>query len=236
MEAIILAGGLGSRLKSVVNDRPKVMALISGKPFLNYIIEYLIENGVTSFVFSLGYLSDHITDFISELQLDISVKYSIETVQLGTGGAIKQALDFITTDNVIVVNADTYFNVDLKNMMKQHLWYNADCTVSLKKLKNFNRYGTVEINDEGKVISFIEKKQTEEGLISGGYLILNKKKFLECTNTFPKIFSIETDFLQKMLKINVYSYLCNGFFIDIGIPEDYVFAQSNLTTIIKNKL
>lgn len=228
MEAIILAGGIGSRLRSVVNDRPKVLALVSGQPFLKYIIDFLIDNGINRMIFSLGYLSSHITDFIVELKLDISYEFSIETNQLGTGGAIKQAMNYVKGDNVIIINADTYFNVNLTSMMKQHFTNNADCTIAIKLLKNFDRYGTVLVNNDNKITSFIEKKNSEEGFINGGYFILNKKKFEDKTKNFPSIFSIEIDFLQKNSEISIYGYLSNGFFIDIGIPEDYLFAENNL--------
>jgi D-glycero-alpha-D-manno-heptose 1-phosphate guanylyltransferase len=236
MEAIILAGGVGSRLRSVVNDRPKVLALISEQPFLKYIIDFLIGSGVTKLVFSLGYLSSQITDFVSELQLDMNYEFSIENKQLGTGGAIKKAINFVNDENVIIVNADTYFNVNLRNMMKQHIFNNADCTISLKYLINFNRYGTVIINDDNKITSFIEKKQTENGFISAGYLIINKKKFQEQTHNFPEIFSLETDYLQKISNTNIYGYISDGFFIDIGIPEDYLFAQNYFKKIIQNNI
>ena len=236
MEAIILAGGVGSRLRSVVNDRPKVLALISEQPFLKYIIDFLISSGVTKLIFSLGYLSSQITDFVSELQLDINYEFTIENKQLGTGGAIKKAINFVNDKNVIIVNADTYFNINLKNMMKQHILKNADCTISLKYLINYNRYGTVIINDENKITSFIEKKQTENGFINAGYVILNKQKFQEQTHDFPEIFSIETDYLQKIINKNIYGYISDGFFIDIGIPEDYIFAQKKLKNIIQNNI
>jgi len=233
MEAIILAGGLGTRLKSVVNDRPKVLALISDQPFLMYIIEFLKKNGVKKFIFSLGYLSNQITEYISQLDIDIYYEYSFETIQLGTGGAIKKAMNLVNNDNVIVVNADTYFNVDLKKMMQHHVHLNSDCTIALKALKNFNRYGTVELNNDSRVISFIEKKETTEGLISAGYTIFNKKKFLDYTIEYPQVFSVETDFLQKIKTLNIYGFLSEGFFIDIGIPDDYKFAQLNLKNILQ---
>jgi D-glycero-alpha-D-manno-heptose 1-phosphate guanylyltransferase len=232
MEAIVLAGGLGTRLRSVINDRPKVMALVSGRPFLEYVILFLKKNGVTKFIFSLGYQSDKIIEFVTTSNLDIDYEFSIENIQLGTGGAIKKSLEFTNNENILVVNSDTYFNFDLMSMMLQHKLNNADFTIALKLLKNFDRYGTVEINDQLRISSFIEKKYTSDGFINAGYMILNRRKFNENTNNYPVSFSVETDLLQKISKLNIYGFKSTGFFIDIGIPEDYNFAQQNLVNII----
>lgn len=226
MQAIILAGGLGTRLKSVVADKPKVLSLVAGKPFLHYVIQYLQKQGVTQFIFSLGYLSNQVLDFLKEQYPQLSFQYTIETTPLGTGGGIKKAIELATENDVIIVNADTFFDVDLKKMMQVHKAVNAQCTVSLKAMQNFDRYGTVEIDHSNRIVLFKEKAVTKQGFINGGYLIFNKSYFLEATATLPEVFGYEKDFLEPNLQeMLVKGFISDGYFIDIGIPEDYAHAQ-----------
>lgn len=226
MQAIILAGGLGTRLKSVVADKPKVLSPVAGKPFLHYVIQYLLKQGITQFIFSLGYLSNQVIDFLKEKYPQLSFQYTIETTPLGTGGGIKKAIQLATDEDVLIVNADTFFEVDIQKMMQVHKAANAHCTVSLKAMNNFDRYGTVELNEQQSIVLFKEKKFTESGLINGGYLIFNKSYFLETTATLPDVFGYEKDFLEPNLqKMVVKGFISDGYFIDIGIPEDYALAQ-----------
>lgn len=226
MQAIILAGGLGTRLKSVVADKPKVLSPVAGQPFLFYVVEYLQQQGVTQFIFSLGYLSNQVLDFLQEQYPQLSYQYTIETTPLGTGGGIRKALELATEEDILIVNADTFFEVDLQKMMQVHKAANAHCTVSLKTMNNFDRYGTVELNEQQSIVLFKEKKFTEAGLINGGYLIFNKSYFLETTAGLPEVFGYEKDFLEPNLKkMVIKGFIANGYFIDIGIPEDYAIAQ-----------
>lgn len=226
MQAIILAGGLGSRLKSVVVNTPKVLSPVAGHPFLYYIIEYLKKQGINHFVFSLGYLANQVVSFLSENYPNISYQICIEDEPLGTGGGIKNAIKLVSSDDVFVVNADTFFEVPLKEMLLAHISSNSDCTISLKPMTNFERYGRVEIDSMNTIVSFKEKKFSSEGLINGGYIILNKKIFLKISERLPNIFSFEQDFLEKNIhSISIKGFISEGYFIDIGIPEDFKKAQ-----------
>ncbi|MCZ2225008.1 MAG: nucleotidyltransferase family protein [Chitinophagales bacterium] len=226
MQALILAGGLGTRLKTVVADKPKVLSPVAGKPFLYYIIEYLQKQGVTNYVFALGYLSEQVLDFLQQYYPSLSYQYSIEETPLGTGGGLKKAIQLATDENVLVVNADTFFDVDLNKMFSAHHKSNAQCTIALKLMKNFDRYGSVMINDNNKILSFKEKSFVKEGYINGGYLIINKNFYLSTTQNLPDIFSYEKDFLEKELtNMLVLGFISDGYFIDIGIPDDYDLAQ-----------
>ncbi|MBX2931865.1 MAG: nucleotidyltransferase family protein [Chitinophagaceae bacterium] len=226
MQAIILAGGLGTRLKTVVADKPKVLSPVAGKPFLYYIIEYLQKQGVTNYVFALGYLSEQVLDFLQQYYPSLSYQYSIEETPLGTGGGIKKAIQLATEENVLVVNADTFFDIDIAKMFSVHYAANAQCTVSLKLMKDFDRYGSVEIDTVNKILSFKEKALVKEGYINGGYLIINKNYYLSATKNLPQIFSFEKDFLEKELnKMLIKGFISEGYFIDIGIPQDYALSQ-----------
>lgn len=227
MQAIILAGGLGTRLKSVVADKPKVLSPVAGKPFLHYLIQYLKKQGITDFVFSLGYLSNQVLDYLKEHHPNLQYQYYIEEIPLGTGGGIKKAIELATEENVLIVNADTYFDVPLKKMYAEHIANKADCTISLKEMTEFDRYGTVQMDSNQTITSFIEKSYQAKGVINGGYLILNKACFLAKTQSLPAIFSFEKDFLELSLhEIVVKGFIAQGYFIDIGIPEDFAKAQA----------
>ena len=162
-EAIILAGGLGTRLRSAVPDLPKCMAPVNGKPFIAYVIDYLQQQGITRFVLSLGYMHEAIIEFISKEYPLLDVEYSIEAEPLGTGGAIRYACLKTETDNVIATNGDTLFKVNIADVANAHFSNNADCTLSLKPMKNFDRYGVVELNDDKTIKSFKEKQQYDSG-------------------------------------------------------------------------
>jgi D-glycero-alpha-D-manno-heptose 1-phosphate guanylyltransferase len=226
MQAIILAGGQGTRLKSVVADRPKVLSPVAGKPFMEYIIQYLLQKGVTSYVFSLGYLAEQVLDFLKQNHPTLNYQYYIEEMPLGTGGGIKKAIELATEENVLVVNADTFFEVPLLEMLEVHKASNAMCTVSLKLMKDFDRYGSVEMDANHTIISFKEKEFIKQGLINGGYLLINKHYYLQAINHLPETFSLEKDFLEKNIGQGIIKgFVSDGYFIDIGIPEDFLKAQ-----------
>ncbi|MEO7120806.1 MAG: HAD-IIIA family hydrolase [Ginsengibacter sp.] len=226
-EAIILAGGLGTRLRSVVADLPKCMAPVAENPFLYYVIKHLQKSGIHKFIFSVGYKNESILNYIEKRFPGINSKFSIEAEPLGTGGAIKFALEKATEENVLVCNGDTLFKINIHQLNDLHLRNNADCTLSLKPMHNFDRYGVVEINNEGLIISFQEKKFYTSGLINGGVYTLNCKKFLK--ENLAEKFSFEKDYLEKFVRDKkLYGLVQDEYFIDIGIPEDYERAQEEL--------
>jgi D-glycero-alpha-D-manno-heptose 1-phosphate guanylyltransferase len=231
-EAIILAGGLGTRLREVVSGLPKCMAPVNGKPFLHYVLEHLRSQDVNSFIFSLGYKSEVIEDYGRSEMLDVrfsncDVRFTIEQEPLGTGGAIKLACDHATRENVIVVNGDTLFSFEASALMSFHKMNEADCTLSLKPMEYFSRYGAVELNDDYAITSFKEKQHFDKGLINGGVYALNVNSFLK--EALPEKFSFEKDYLEKFVgKRRFFGVTQDKYFIDIGIPEDYQRAQQEL--------
>lgn len=225
MEVIILAGGFGTRLQSVVKDVPKPMADINGKPFLEYILEYLSGYNVTNIVISVGYKQDVIKSYFKSSYKGIPLCYSCEDEPLGTGGAIKKSLNFITTNakNVLVMNGDTFFEVDLAKLEKIDNKFKADITISLIEMRNFDRYGAIKV-ESNIVKKFEEKKFYEKAYINGGVYMIKKNIF----NKFiiSNKFSFE-EFLEKNLtNMKVCPYISNNsYFIDIGIPSDYEKAK-----------
>lgn len=223
-EAIILAGGLGTRLRSAVPDLPKCMAPVAGKPFLYYVIAYLQQAGVDRFIFSLGYLHEVIEAFIKTNYPSLDTVFSIEEEPLGTGGAIKHACGKVAEENVLVLNGDTMYKIDAAKLLSFHEAHHAACTLSLKPMKDFDRYGVVEIDKENQIQSFKEKQFYEHGLINGGVYALNVSKFL--SQDLPQKFSFEKDFLERYYKSEkMLGLVMDEYFIDIGIPEDFKKAN-----------
>ena len=227
-EAIILAGGLGTRLRDAVPDLPKCMAPVNGRPFIYYVIHHLQQQGIERFIFSLGYRSESFTQYIEELLLPGSYELVIEKEPLGTGGAIQFACNYAMQKNIVVVNGDSIFKVELSIQSDFHFTNEAYCTLALKPMENFDRYGVVELNANHTIASFKEKQFYKTGLINGGVYILNREVFLQ--EGFPEKFSFETDYLQKCYsKGKIYGVEQDAYFIDIGIPEDYLKAQTELS-------
>ncbi|QGQ98486.1 D-glycero-D-manno-heptose 1-phosphate guanosyltransferase [Paenibacillus psychroresistens] len=226
MEAIILAGGLGSRLRSVVADVPKPMAPINNQPFLKYLMDYLDKEGITKVILSTGYKHEVIEACFGSRYKDIEIVYSIEDQPLGTGGAIKKALDKVTSENVFILNGDTFFNVNLQQLLEKHLELNSLLTFSLKPMTQFDRYGIVKTNAD-RIVAFTEKMYCESGNINGGVYVAQSSLFNQLD--LPDKFSFETDYMVRYVEeLNFNALISDKYFIDIGIPEDYSKAQSEL--------
>lgn len=226
-EAIILAGGLGTRLKSIVNELPKCLAPIRGKPFLGFLIEYLKGQGIEKFIFSLGHKHEMIEKFLKENYDSISFKISLENEPLGTGGAIKLAISKSESADVLVYNGDTLFEINTELLGSFHTEKKSACTIALKPMENFSRYGIVELAEHNQIKFFREKAFYTKGLINGGVYILTAKKFAD--KNFPSSFSFEKGYLEKYTgENNFFGQIQDEYFIDIGIPEDYARAQQEL--------
>lgn len=227
--AIILAGGFGTRLQAVVNDLPKPMAPVNGQPFLNYQLNYLKHYGVKKIILSVGYLSEKIKSYYGSIFNGLEIEYVVEEKPLGTGGGIRLALEKCKDELAFVLNGDSFFDVDLSKFYDHHTTQNAQLSLALRKVKDAGRYGTIEKNEENKIISFKEKSgNTKEGIINGGVYIIDKKIYLSSTPANTN-FSIEKDFFEKQLNtLKIYGFEFEGYFIDIGIPEDYTTAQNDL--------
>ena len=227
-EAIILAGGFGTRLQSIVSDVPKPMAPINNVPFLNYIFDYLKFFKIEHVVLSTGYLSEKISDYYKDEFKGVKISYTKEESPLGTGGGIRLALEKCMTKNILVLNGDSFFDVNLQAYYPLHAQFNSNCTLALRKAANAARYGTIKLNDTSAITEFKEKDGIEqEGLINGGVYILNRELFL--SKTKPDIaFSIEKDFFENRInELRIFGFEYDGYFIDIGIPEDYKKAQDD---------
>lgn len=223
-EAIILAGGLGTRLRNITKYVPKPMADINGKPFLEYILNYLRFYKIQRVILAVGYKAEIIKNYFGFKFKDISILYSEEKELLGTGGAIKQAISLTKEKDVFILNGDTFFDIDLERFYKFHKDKKSKISLALKRMENFDRYGVIEVNNNNKIVAFLEKKQRESGLINGGVYLIDRNFFLSLD--LPNKFAFEKDFLEKYYSIcNFYGLPFDSYFIDIGIPEDYERAK-----------
>jgi D-glycero-alpha-D-manno-heptose 1-phosphate guanylyltransferase len=226
-ECIILAGGLGTRLRSVVPDLPKCMAPVAGKPFLAHVVSYFQHQGVEKFIFSLGYKHEVIQGYLEAEYPALQKQYVIEKDPLGTGGAIQLACRQATEKNVLILNGDTLFSIQLPALTAFHEQHQSHCTLALKPMQHFERYGVVEITDTGAIKSFQEKRYYESGLINGGIYALQVAPFLK--EGLPEKFSFEKDYLEKLYTVRpMYGVVQDEYFIDIGIPEDFEKANREL--------
>ncbi|EAL6914040.1 D-glycero-D-manno-heptose 1-phosphate guanosyltransferase [Campylobacter coli] len=214
MQAIVLAGGLGTRLRSVVQDLPKPMAPINGKPFLAFVLEYLKKQGITEIILSVSYKYELIQEYFKDEFHGMKIHYNIEKELLGTGGAIKDALKLVKNE-VYVVNGDTFFDIDLKKLVLN----GSKICIALKQMQNFDRYGTVNVDDQGIVTSFEEKVFKKQGLINGGIYLLKKDIFDNFD--LEKKFSFEKFLQENFELLKIQTQIFNDYFIDIGVPQDY---------------
>ncbi len=224
MQAIILAGGKGTRLQSLISDVPKPMAPINGKPFLWYLLDHLKSFPLRDIIFSVGYKAQIIQDYFGMTFGPFKITYSVESEPLGTGGAIKQSLTVAKPISTLVLNGDTFCPIDYDQMFKSHQSKNSLLSIALCQVKDTSRYGTVEIRDD-KIIKFCEKGNSGPGWINSGAYILSPRIFENFS--LPKKFSLEKDFLEPYLsKLNPFPFKCEKSFIDIGTPVDYQKAES----------
>lgn len=234
MDAIILAGGLGTRLSSVVHDTPKCMAPVAGEPFLCYLLRYLSKYPISKVILSVGHLREHIFAWIDSHrgQFPFFIEYAIEETPLGTGGAIRLAMNQVQDDEVVVINGDTFFDVDLNQLISEHRSSGASLSIALKPMRNFDRFGNVVLGDKGRIAKFQEKKYCESGLINGGIYIVNRVHPFFADQA--ERFSFEKEVLENPANLGLISGFCHDrYFMDMGIPEDYARINEDFKTYFR---
>lgn len=234
MEAVILAGGLGTRLRSVVSEVPKCMAPVGGRPFLWYLLRQLERYGEGHVILSVGYLREVVKEWIRKegSQFPFEYDFAEEETPLGTGGGIRLALEKAREPETVVLNGDTLFDVDLEGLVAHHRAHPEHLiTLALKEMKDFSRYGTVERGGNDTITAFREKAYCTEGLINGGVYVLDSRRE-RLFEGLGERFSMENDVLQKRVGEGLIGgMVSNGYFLDIGIPEDYRRAETELAGV-----
>lgn len=237
MQAILLCGGMGTRLRSVVADRPKPMADICGKPFLQYLLEMLRDKGITEVIFALGYMGEMIEEYFQDgSAFGLKIAYSYEEEPLGTGGAIRNALPKILEEEVLVLNADTYFPMDYQGLYRFHQENDGDFSLATRAVPDISRYGAVRRDAAGRILAWNEKLedggQPLAGEINGGIYVMKKSLIAEIPEGKQ---SLEQDCVPKWLSEGkrIFGLPFEGYFMDIGIPKDY---QQFITDVEQGKL
>ncbi|RQO32477.1 D-mannose-1-phosphate guanyltransferase [Taibaiella sp. KBW10] len=226
MECIILAGGFGTRLQHIVSDVPKCLAPINDKPFLAYLMAYLEAQHCDHVILSLGYKHELVLEWLKTKAFTFKVTWVIEQEPLGTGGGIKKAMQKCKTNQCFVVNGDTLFNIPFAQLLAANE-ASAKAVIGLKPMNDFERYGTVILDDQAYISKFEEKKPCTSGLINGGvYLLNNVPQIFE---HLPKQFSLEQDFFEiEATAQSLKGCIADDYFIDIGVEEDYYRAQKEI--------
>lgn len=236
--AVILAGGLGTRLRSAYATGPKSMAPVAGRPFLDYLLTWLRSQGVKEVILCVGYKRTHIQKYVGRgRKWGLRVTYSIERELLGTGGAVKKAERLVPGTRLFVVNGDTFLGVNLKEMIKFHLGRGALATLAVVKVADDQRYGSLRLDDDGRIAAFLEKGErdasvkSDKGMksINGGVYVF-EKKLLSYIRTRGQV-SLEKNVLPRLITSKnkrVYGFLKKAYFVDIGVPDDLWRAQSEL--------
>jgi len=223
-EAMILVGGKGERLRSVINNTPKPMAEVSEKPFLEWLILFLKKKGIRRVVLCSGYMAEAIEAYFGDgTKLGVKILYSVDPFPLGTGGAIIYALNHIQSKNFLVLNGDSFCQFNLNHFYKFHLEKKAKASILLTKASDCSRFGSVNINNCDEIISFIEKSNIKcKGLINAGVYILEADLMLH----FPQgqAISIEKEIFPRLIGCGLYAFTIEGVFCDIGTPESYIEA------------
>ena len=223
MEAIVLAGGLGTRLRGVVDDVPKPMAPVQGRPFLALVLDQLVDAGFKTVIIAAGYRHEVIRSYFGADYRGLALRYSVEHEPLGTGGAIRLACVQADARDVFVLNGDTYLELDFRAMMEAHVRAGSHLSMAICHVPDVARYGALEFCDD-RLLRFLEKERSGPGWINGGTYILGPD--LRARLRPRGAFSFEHDLLEPEVgSIRPLAFRSSGLFIDIGIPEDYAKAQ-----------
>ncbi len=229
IRAFVICGGQGTRIRSVLADRPKSMALVSGKPFLQLLLDRISCQGVTDVILGTGYMAEKIeTYFATGSEIALQIRYSHEHEPLGTGGALKLAESLIT-DPILVLNGDSYVEWNLRQMLNLFATKDTAMVMVLQAVADVTRYGSVELDENSRITAFVEKGAYKgPGLINAGVYLLRRQIVRELPAGAKM--SLEKDVFPHLIRRGVYGLVCRGLFIDIGIPEDLTRAQTLLAS------
>ena len=227
--ALLLVGGLGTRLRQVYADGPKALAPIQGRPFLAYLLRMLAGNGLSRVVLCVGYRAGQIEQWLAGQNFGLDIFYSREDEPMGTAGALGLAYSrYACGERVLAMNGDSIMELDLAKMWNLHLTSSAEVSIALARVSDTSRYGSVEVNEDGWVTSFREKGSGEgAGYINGGVYLFEPSVMDRVVKDGSV--SLEREVLPYQLTRGVLAFKADGYFIDIGVPQDLARAQSELS-------
>lgn len=223
--AVILAGGLGTRLRSVVADKPKVLAEVRGRPFLTYLFDQVAQAGITRVVVCTGYLGEQICDAFGDSYETLDLRYSQEDSPLGTAGALRLALPMCLSEHILVMNGDSYCDAHLSTFYRWFRAHQAAAAIVANAVPDTARYGRIELEPDGRILEFVEKQSSgDAGWINGGIYLLPR----DLLSTIPEnaAISLEREIFPTWIRRGLYGYRNSGNFLDIGTPESYAAAEA----------
>jgi len=227
---ILLAGGRGTRLRSVLGDRPKVLAPVHGRPFITFLLDWIDMAGFGEVVLCTAWGADEIHRALGDEYGNLHIEYSVENHPLGTAGAVRQALNLTGTGNVLVMNGDTCAKLDLRRYMEWHEEGEIRASLVVTEVPDCRRFGLVELDDSGWVTAFHEKPTAPvAGYVNTG-VYLFARSLLERIPS-REVVSLEEEFLPTLIGDDLRAYCCPGPFLDIGTPESYARAPQFLSTV-----
>lgn len=223
--AAILAGGLGTRLRSVVADRPKVLAGISGRPFIEYLLDQLAAAGLQTVVLCVGYKGEMVQQYLGDRYKGMKLFYSLETSPLGTGGALRLALPLFKTDTVLILNGDSYCDAKLGSFAEWHSEKKSAASLLLTHTEDTRRFGRVDDDPSGHILRFQEKADTSgPGWVNAGLYLLHRQVFESIAP--DRVVSLEREIFPAWIGRGLHGYRSDGKLWDIGVPDAY--AQANI--------
>jgi D-glycero-alpha-D-manno-heptose 1-phosphate guanylyltransferase len=224
--AVVLAGGLGTRLAAISNGLPKPMVQVANRPFIEYVLDTLVDAGTTRIILAVSYRWEVLRNYLGARYRCATLEYSVEEKPLGTGGAISKCVNDQGLEQVLILNGDTLFRIDIDDLVQRHRRSNSGITMALRRVENSSRYGVVSCDPSGVVTAFHAGGDTEPGLINGGIYVLNRSALDSVA--LPEKYSFERDFLERhVTRLRPLGVEADAYFIDIGIPEDLARARND---------
>ena len=235
LEAAILVGGKGTRLKSVVSDRPKPMAEVAGKPFLEWILIGLRDRGVSRIVLCSGYMPDVIEGYFGDGRvLNLELSYSVDPYPLGTGGAVRDSLEHISGSRFLVLNGDSYCDFDIETLMRTHLDSRSAATIWTARVEDAHRFGSMDVAENSSVLAFREKQVSRgPGIVNAGVYLVER----DVVTAIPegRAVSLESEVFPRLVGNGLYAVIGDAPFLDIGTPESFAVAGEFLSRTHKRE-
>jgi NDP-sugar pyrophosphorylase family protein len=229
LQAAILVGGKGTRLRSVVSDRPKPMAEVAGKPFLEWILIGLRDRDVSRIVLCSGYMPEFIENHFGDgIALDLDISYSVDPYPLGTGGAVRFALGHLSSSRILVLNGDSYCDFDIERLTNTHEKAKAVATIWTTQVEDSSRFGSIDVSENGEVLAFHEKQASHgSGIVNAGVYLVERDMVSEIPE--GRAVSLETDVFPELVGRGLYAVRGDSPFLDIGTPESFSMAEDFLS-------
>ena len=225
--AVVLCGGLGTRLREVLPNKPKVLAEINGVPFIYYLLRKIEKTGCRIVILCTGHLAEQVESLLGNKYRELTIVYSKESNPMGTGGALLNAEQYITTNYALVMNGDSFVECDFRDYYNWHIKVGAKISMIVKKTSDPSRYGSLSLSVEDRITKFQEKVcnyEREGKFINAGVYLMDHRIFQKIPKKLPV--SLEKEVFPNLLSDGVFGYRIDGHFIDIGTPESLVEARA----------